>query len=315
MTVSKILSPIDAFSQTSKKREQEALLELFFNSIIDRNRTQFEILKEQVLQKIGHLDMQDENGNTALILACSNSRFNDKTCEVITQTLLEQGANPNLQDKEGTTALQALLMYDFESLPTQKKLISLLLKFKARLDLTDYFKRLPQHFILIQRHPRHSAELLEFLMSKGIDLDAKGFKGNTLLHQATRHGNDADVGFLLSKNVNPNILNDGSNAPLHWASFYGHLNIVKLLVKSGADINAPGQDLETPLFNAFNKGHVGIFKFLLKKGASLVAIDEKGRDLFSSHISPNINLQTFYEQVKYDMSFPKNSTKTLTARI
>ena len=50
-------------------------------------------------------------------------------------------------------------------------------------------------------------------------------------------GNENLVEFLISKGPDINCLNKVGQTPLSWAARFGHLNVAKKLITSGADTN------------------------------------------------------------------------------
>jgi ankyrin repeat protein len=67
-------------------------------------------------------------------------------------------------------------------------------------------------------------------------LDTKNSLGNTPLHIAIYHKNDALVEALLRHGASVQIANDESLMPLHIAAAKGHLEIVKIVVEAGAQL-------------------------------------------------------------------------------
>ncbi|CAB1346036.1 unnamed protein product, partial [Coregonus sp. 'balchen'] len=81
------------------------------------------------------------------------------------------------------------------------------------------------------------AEMLEFLLSKGADV------------------NDEDVNRTL----------EGGRKPLHYAADCGQAEMLEFLLSKGADVNAPDKHGITPLLSATYEGHLSCVKILLEK--------------------------------------------------
>ncbi len=95
----------------------------------------------------------------------------------------------------------------------------------------------------------------------GADVNARGPEG-TLLSLATLAGKDKVVEFLLSKGAEVNAVNDDGNAALHAAAFLGRVGVVKTLLKNGAAVNARNKEGETPLDIASKRWTPELEKFI-----------------------------------------------------
>lgn len=90
----------------------------------------------------------------------------------------------------------------------------------------------------------------------------------TLLHNAAREGNVAEVTRLLSLGASVVIKDKHSRTPLHLAAWAGQLECCKVLVAQGTDKNAAAMDDTTALHFAAQKGHFEVARFLLNEGSS-----------------------------------------------
>nr|WP_253307404.1 ankyrin repeat domain-containing protein [Rickettsia endosymbiont of Ceutorhynchus assimilis] len=70
----------------------------------------------------------------------------------------------------------------------------------------------------------------------------------TPLHYAAKSEYKDIVELLLSQGVDVNILDQHHETPLHIAVVHKHKDIVELLLSQGADVNIPDQHHETPLY-------------------------------------------------------------------
>lgn len=307
---------ISLLESTTVPNQHNELIKDFKEALFSSSIAHIKMLGQEILEKVGHFNLQDKQERPILSHVFSTHKYLsfDDRMERLTY-LLEHGADPTLTDLEGNTALHMLF---WSSIYTDeiKKGINVLMKHGGSLMEKNKKGDAPQHIVFKNKKRfKKGRDIIQMLIKKGIDLNAAGYRGNTMLHQVVRHGDFSDMFFLLDHRAHVDPVNEVGNSPLHLASFYGDLDMVHLLVHHGANVNLPGQNCETPLFSAFKKGHTLIFKHLLKHGASLVALDEKGEDLFVKTISPKPALQVFYEKQKYDRSFPQNSKKTQKSRL
>jgi cell division septation protein DedD len=104
-------------------------------------------------------------------------------------------------------------------------------------------------------------------VQSGIDVDARGEQGDTLLHWATFEGNEEMVRRLIAAGANPNARVEEGSTPLHLAAYRGHKAIAELLIAHGAVINAKTDVGITPLDWAQRNGHEDMIGLLLANGA------------------------------------------------
>ena len=116
--------------------------------------------------------------------------------------------------------------------------------------------------------------VVEMLITKGADVNAKADGGWTPLHYATG-GNDMEiVELLIDKGADMNTKNARDQiTPLHWAAWRGHKEVTELLIAKGAVVNTKNKSGGTPLHNATWKGHREIVELLITKGADVNAKD------------------------------------------
>jgi len=95
------------------------------------------------------------------------------------------------------------------------------------------------------------------------------------LLDAAENGYPALVQTLLEKGGDVNARDQSGATPLMIAADQGNLDIVRLLLEKGADVNAKdGQD-SSALIEASKRGFLEIVKLLLERGANVSATDNK----------------------------------------
>ncbi len=119
-------------------------------------------------------------------------------------------------------------------------------------------------------------EIFKLLVAQGADIKIN-IGGYPLLHQAVAscHNESArDIAeFLISKGVDINVKGYKDKTPLHMV---GCGKLGKLLILKGADIEARDKDGRTPLFIACSKNNGEICELLILKGADVNAKDNRG---------------------------------------
>jgi ankyrin repeat protein len=194
-----------------------------------------------LLEQGADANVQNQFGSTALIWSATDLAK--------VQLLLDHGANPNLASKKGRTALLVAAMSD------------------------------------------RSAPIVRLLISKGADIQAKDFLKTTAL-KAAAFGNDSEtVGLLLDAGLDPNAADLPGLTPLMMAAGWnGNLETVKLLLAKGANANAVSRPVMglptriapskfgnlTALLMAAPFGPPELIQTLLDAGASVNAKDVRG---------------------------------------
>lgn len=172
--------------------------------------------------------------------------------------LLAHGANPNLKDQNGVTALGALAKVENGSgLVNAAKV---LLSHHADRDATDK----DGNTILHLAAAAGNSELVEFLLTEQrFEPNPKNYSGGTPLHVV------ADVKtatVLLKHKANLQLRDNQFESPLYKAVSTGRVELVKLLLKSGAETLHGNVKGETLLHVAARNSDVSIMELLLKAG-------------------------------------------------
>jgi ankyrin repeat protein/Tol biopolymer transport system component len=107
-----------------------------------------------------------------------------------------------------------------------------------------------------------------------VDSDAK-----TPLHLAAEYGHIHIVELLLVKGADINAKSGFKRTPLHFAASSGHDEIVKLLIERGARINEIDSFMLAPIFRAAYKGHRNIVEMLLATGINTNMTEKNGVSL------------------------------------
>lgn len=200
----------------------------------------------------------------------------------IVQTLLEGGADPDIRQGDGATALHhAAHQNDVDS-------ARLLIEAGATVSVSNELGATP----LWLAATNGSAVMVERLLDAGADPNVALIMGETSLMTAARGGHLETVRLLLSRGAKVNATErERHQTALMWAVAQGHVGVVQLLVERGADIHARTtvwDQLEntagntnpignfrmshggsTPLLFAARQGNIDVARVLIEAGADV----------------------------------------------
>jgi len=123
-------------------------------------------------------------------------------------------------------------------------------------------------------------EVLRQLLAAGATIDAtEEWKNQTALMWAAAEGNHEAVLTLIAAGANVERRSTGQLTPLLFAVRQGQTSAVRALLDAGADVNAPSRDGTTPLALAIINSHFALAKLLLTHGADPNLPDPRGSAL------------------------------------
>ena len=171
-----------------------------------------------------NVDLQDEDGFTALHYACFDSAYID-VGEML-GCLIENGADVNARTNEDCTPLMIACDND------HVYAVKFLMEHGANVDHQDRDGRTAVHHAV----NRNAYQCLSYLTENGADVDHQDRDGRTAVHHA----------------VNSNAY-----------------QCLRYLTENGADVNARTYDGRTPLMIATARGHIKIAMYLIDHGAEV----------------------------------------------
>lgn len=205
-------------------------------------------------------DNQAQAGRSPLLLAARHNKS-----KRMLKFLLDQGANPNLQDQSPNySALHYIAVTPrFDDLKKElllAELADLLLSHQADPNLASSEKsqQTALHFAARQNHP----ELVKILLKHGANPNQAAAKDVTPISLAAKAGYVDIVILLLEAGVDINQ----SYALFHAAKCKTSTAVLELLVERGGDINFPDEHGVTPVFAAISANSLVNFKFFLERG-------------------------------------------------
>jgi ankyrin repeat protein len=181
----------------------------------------------------------------------------------LVKLFLSKGCSLDSRDNFENTALHKL---DKNDLAVAKALVSAGADVHAR----NKFKQTPLH--VSARGGKK--DVVEYFLSKGADVDAKGHMGRTALHDVY---DLSTAELLISSGANIEIQNGNAlqMTPLYRQAEVGNVEIVKLLIEKGSDINKLCVNDYHALF-VLNKNGVEIAKLFIERGLDINMTSKDG---------------------------------------
>jgi ankyrin repeat protein len=218
------------------------------------------------------INLQDDEGMTPV--ACAVVQAQADTVRL----LLDNGADPNIPNKNGLTPLEHACGRD-KAVATS--LVKLLLAKGAEVNRTNKggFSLGPLSWAVSS----DNTELVKLLLDRGADAKAKTENGDTALHSAASRGDVEIAAMLIEHGADVNAKITGGTTPLHQAAWNGHEELIKLLLSKGAEVDPKRSDGITPLYQAGGPGAErhgkGCLEVLLAHGANINVADAEGNTL------------------------------------
>jgi ankyrin repeat protein len=196
-------------------------------------------------------NLKNENGETALASAAQGKSF------VCTRYLLNRGAKVDVQDVSGTTPLM------YAAMSGSTEVVSLLMTHGADCNHRNAKGNGPLSFAAWAGQD----SVVELLLDHGSSLDSPDHPDASPLLRASMRGRTLVIRRLLNAGADPRKISAKGWTPLHVASQQGWATVAAMLLAAGADPNARGEGGRTPLIFATAAGHRNVAKVLYSHGA------------------------------------------------
>lgn len=214
-------------------------------------------------------NLTDPDGATALVIAIINAHFD------LAAMMLEKGADPNVPDTSGMTALYAAV-----DMHTLAPMLS-----RPAPKVTDKLDAAALVPILLKHGADPNMRLKKPIIGRHHDSgDASMGEGTTPLMRAARSGDLPVMRSLLEGGGNPALTQkDYSNTAMVLLNGRGAgneaavLEALKLCVEHGLDIDAFNANGQTVLHLAVQRGADSIVRYLAESGARLDMKNKQGR--------------------------------------
>ncbi len=188
------------------------------------------------------------------------------------ETQLAHGANPNTATPlfNGPVWLSSLLM-------GQKEIFYIMTRGgQASIASSATTGRRAGAEALAIAAARNYPDVVEFVLSKGVDVNARLTVGTTALQVAAANGNVDIVRMLIARQAKVNLADQFGDTPLIAAVQAGSLPGVTALLSAGSDVNATDKSGRGAAWWAARSGREDILKQLVADGANVSAADHNG---------------------------------------
>ena len=255
------------------------------------------------------VNLSTDNNRTPLMTACEYGHVNTVTF------LIEHGANVNLQDRDGLTAVHyavrgsqaceilSCLMENGADVDTKTfddctplmiaaeigdtKVATFLIEHGANVDLPDKIGATALCYAL--KCPGNLCEVGSCLIENGADINACiNYNCCTPLMMACEKTVNDQLNaltFLIEHGAIVNLQDIHGSTALHYvvqenSGFHEPYEVLDYLIQNGADINAQSNHGRTPLMRAIDLSEEDTASFLIKQGANLDLQDKNGDTAF-----------------------------------
>ncbi|KAJ5206626.1 hypothetical protein N7491_002759 [Penicillium cf. griseofulvum] len=236
------------------------------------------------LKKADALNRTNYKGRTLLHLAVEQQK------DRLVSTLISHGARPDILDNERRPAIELAAIarnaHAFEALFIAKKGVE-----SYNSPEGEKFGQLQNNVDLALLYSTQGPGVISTILRIAPDYIFKRYLGDNnypMIYQAAQSGNMEVLSFLLSQKVDIEASDYYGWRPLHIACYRGHTNIVQYLIGQGANVHCATQawndgDVKpsglyrtdpwtgTPLHLAAMGGHVDIVEILLDLGVDIHA--------------------------------------------
>ena len=217
---------------------------------------------QNALNNGADINAKDPGGMPALFIAVEENQLS------ATKFLLENGAYPDITDKENDTPLMRAMYYN------RPEIAKLLIEYGANVN-TSY----NDDFVLTWATFNNYTDIVRLLIEKGANIECYNPVGCTPLIIAS-YGNYEICEFLIQNGADVNARRTKTSnkdwTSLMYASYYSKLDIMNLLLENGALIDIRTPSLHSAYLIAAQYGTPDAVELLINNGAELNCTDSDG---------------------------------------
>ncbi|KAI7377245.1 hypothetical protein KC328_g14506, partial [Hortaea werneckii] len=148
--------------------------------------------------------------------------------------------------------------------------------------------------LMIAASLKDAEPLVDFLLSKGADVNAKTNNGQVALHFTASKSNIDVARKLIEHKATARVKDKRGQLPLHRAAAVGHVPLIKLMLENRSPVSATDMDGSTALHHAIAEGHGDAAVVLLKAGAETDKRDGSG--MLAIDLAPDGKVRDYIER-------------------
>ncbi len=239
-----------------------------------------------LLEKGGNPNVRDEQNETPLMLAAAahmrsiaqTDRKFERDYEAVAKLLLDKGAEVDARDSTGRTALLIAVdgsASEYRVIGADLSMARLLLARGADINAGDNLGWTP--LLNVLNLWADQPDVLEFLLAKGANLNARLKDGRTGLMLAAHLGKDDRVRLLIAKGADVNARDNNGTTALMTAALIRwddrSKSIIEILTAKGANVNATDNQQRTAADLAAHAGYLDRAKLLIDSGTKIADMD------------------------------------------
>ncbi|RXJ83197.1 DUF1566 domain-containing protein [Arcobacter sp. CECT 8985] len=199
----------------------------------------------------------------------------------LSEKLLNQGANINVTDNNGSVlfiALKTTLPDKYVNISKIKKTADFLISKGINLELINY----EDETALMSSLRFGNIKAFKYLVGKGANINhLNKDKENIIFYLIKSYRSDCKncrlasdlMNYAIKNKVDLNSPDKYLRTPLHLAIIFERNKLMKILVENKADLNLKDSDGYTPIYFAIDNNDINTVKYLLKNGADLKVKD------------------------------------------
>lgn len=171
------------------------------------------------------------------------------------------------------------------------KVINYLISKGADLNARDEGGNTPLHLAVLHSQD----EAAELIVKANPDVNAVNGNGESPLSLATVYGTSNGLGLLLARRADDRIRDKEGNTLLHVATLHGNIEKVQEILRNRADIEAKNVAGNTPLLSAVRRfENEAVIDCLLDNGADIAAVDSTGKGVI--HLANDSNIRCLLQR-------------------
>lgn len=209
----------------------------------------YEDIAQQLIEQGADVNARDKEGSSPLRTAVFQNRI------AIVKILLYSGADPNIKHGDGSTPLHAAAEVG------DVRVVEMLLAHDADINARhDYGEP------IYAAAEKNQTPVVSYLLKKGATIRVKHKQQETLLHALAFQGHDGLIEDLISRGLDVNARNNEGKIPLHYAveEFSSHrdMSVIERLIAAGSDSNVVDNSAVSPLVIAKQNGYHDVVRIM-----------------------------------------------------